>query len=82
MNLVDELLHDPCVMARFNSAAGKLHGRIERKHLSLLLKLSKSLFARCGAEPSAKAHFQFIIEEKSSDKHKSAECWQSHGTAQ
>lgn len=30
----------------------------------------KSLSARCGAEPSAEAHFQFIIEEKSSDKHK------------
>lgn len=38
--------------------------------LSLFLDLSKSLFARCGAEPSAKAHFQFIIEEKGSDKHK------------
>lgn len=38
--------------------------------LSLFLGLSKSLFARCGAEPFAEAHFQFIIEEKSSDKHK------------
>lgn len=42
----------------------------ENVSLSLFLELAKSLFARFGAEPSAEAHFQFIIEEKSSDKHK------------
>lgn len=42
----------------------------ENVSLSLFLDLSKSLLARCGAEPSAKADFQFIIEEKSRDKHK------------
>lgn len=42
----------------------------ENVSLLLFLELAKSLFARFGAEPSAEAHFQFIIEEKSSDKHK------------
>lgn len=42
----------------------------ENVSFSLFLKLSKSLLIRCGAEPSAKAHFQFTIEEKSCDKHK------------
>lgn len=35
VNLADELLHDPSVMAQFNSVAGKLHQRTEGKRLSL-----------------------------------------------
>lgn len=44
----------------------------ENISLSLFLELAKFLFAQFaqfGAEPSAKAHFQFIIDKKRSEKH-------------
>jgi len=69
MKLINELLHDSCGMARFNSVAEESHGRIEWRHLSLTLHwILKVAFARFDAAPSIRAHFQFIIEEIS-DKH-------------